>query len=126
MNMQEFIDKLIGRLEEFVEDNRKCWNEFDDVDAYGAMNAYMNSVSIVKKLVEEHNNGWIPCSERLPEDDVTVIVSYKDRFFGNQGIDACVGKIHDGVWEVEDYCNPDNFKVIAWQPLPPAYKEGGV
>ena len=48
--MKEFSEKLIKRFEEEAEEHRKYWNEFDDEDSFGAMNAYMNAIKIVKEL----------------------------------------------------------------------------
>ena len=36
-------------LEEQEEECKKYWDEFDDEDAFGGMNAYMNSIAIIKQ-----------------------------------------------------------------------------
>ena len=57
--MKEFVEKLIGRLNnEYLKYNDGDWNSAID-----------ESIKIVNELAEEYNNGWIPCSERLPEED---------------------------------------------------------
>ena len=63
---------------------------------------------------DEKENGWIPVSERLPEDDTTVLVSCKTRngtTFVRCGYYVC------GSWHL----NCEGVK--AWQPLPESYKE---
>jgi hypothetical protein len=67
------------------------------------------------------SSGWIPCSERLPEEATTyevteeVVVNSKKlyivehRIFGTEG----------------EWLLPSNRKVIAWMPLPAPYKEEG-
>ena len=62
-----------------------------------------------------HGN-WIPCSEKLPEncDNVLVTIKYNDGY-RTEMVDFC-DKF--GVWNAD--C--DDFHVVAWQPLPPAYK----
>lgn len=62
---------------------------------------------------DEKENGWIPASERLPEDDTTVLVSCKTRngtTFVRCGYYVC------GSWHL----NCEGVK--AWRPLPDPYK----
>lgn len=131
--MKEFIEKLIGRLEEKHID---CFTTGD----YKYNNAIDKAKEIVDELAEEHKGGWIPCSERMPEehdslfakykgtsewsigmyekysDDVNVTVEYKDGTRRTKTLHTI-----DGVWW-EDGIVP--YKVIAWQPLPAPCKEG--
>lgn len=53
-------------------------------------------------------NQWIPCSERLPEEDGRYLCTYSD--FG-----VCVdfGLYTDGQWIIEP---------VAWMPLPEPWK----
>ena len=41
--------KVIEELKSLAEDSRKYWNEFDDEDAFGEMNAYTRAIEIVEK-----------------------------------------------------------------------------
>lgn len=70
-----------------------------------------------------NNDGWIPCSERLPEAGKRYLVStiWEDRDFEKSAVyDAIYGS--DGLWHSYNY-EPVSYKVIAWQPLPEPYKE---
>nr|DAT70264.1 MAG TPA: Protein of unknown function (DUF551) [Caudoviricetes sp.] len=58
---------------------------------------------------------WIPCSERLPDPDTYVLVTYKDFDDSVIGVDRYDQDIHD--W----FCFEEG--VIAWQPLPEPYRE---
>ena len=63
---------------------------------------------------EEHNNGWIPCSERLPEVDVYVLCQGNHSMFI-----ACVDSL-DNKWRDCHFITRTAVK--AWQPLPQPYK----
>ena len=63
--------------------------------------------------IEPH---WIPCSERLPEDDRSKVVTLAN---GN----AEVGYYSNGDWWcVGDKVTLENPTVIAWMPLPKPYE----
>lgn len=67
------------------------------------------------------NNGWIPCSERLPEirKDVLAVVKYNG-FMGMYGTWMRIGHLEsDNEWLGDCI----GGKVIAWQPLPEPYRE---
>ena len=76
---------------------------------------------IVQEVAGEYNGGWIPCSERLPEDDSICIVTVE---YPNNEIVVDYGWFDRiGVcW----YVGMQEFRtsnVLAWQPLPEPYKE---
>ena len=48
-NNRKPLERVIERLEEQAEECKKYWDEFDDEDAFGGMNAYMNSIAIIIK-----------------------------------------------------------------------------
>ena len=48
-NTRKPLERVIERLEEQEEECKKYWDEFDDEDAFGGMNAYMNSIAIIKQ-----------------------------------------------------------------------------
>lgn len=55
---------------------------------------------------------WIPCSERLPEDEGEYLVSFDDGFITTTGY-------YEGDFELW----ADAGEPLAWQPLPEAYRE---
>ena len=83
----------------------------------------IKEVHVIDEWTEEckvftESDGWIPCSERLPEEDVDVLVCIKD---GYDNIYQTV-TYHHIVWQAE--VGGMYGEVIAWMPLPEPYKEG--
>lgn len=85
-----------------------------------------NTPYIVKTLLndleqDEKENGWIPVSERLPEEFENVLTSVKfTECLGRYGTFQKIGHIdYYGKWK-GDYIGGE---VIAWRPLPEPYKE---
>lgn len=74
-------------------------------------------LEIIDKTEQKYNNGWIPCSERLPEDTGEYIVTI-------DGATESTTLSYDEVfcnWTDDDCLE---YPVIAWQPLPESYKGG--
>lgn len=84
------------------------------------------AVKAIKALpsAEPKHGEWIPCSERLPEDDALVLVSYVDPR-ENAG-DIWIGWHEmENVWYIdgEERSQERGNEVLAWMPLPEPYKE---
>ena len=57
---------------------------------------------------------WIPCSERLPEDETSVLVCTEEKFM-------YIAERTCGHWEeITGFCSVDD--TVAWMPLPEPYK----
>lgn len=86
----------------------------------------------VKRMAacSSHSGEWIPCSERLPENNQSVLVYLESRTIRGGHIHS-IGGYQNNVWfirsgvETESYPNSE-WNVIAWMPLPEPYKEVGV
>ena len=78
--MKKLIEKIIEKLEEIQIENtcsdcphkEKCDEVQENIsdettDLCGATIKAL-AIEIVKQTAAEYNNGWIPCSERLPEE----------------------------------------------------------
>lgn len=64
---------------------------------------------------------WIPVKERLPENDKPVLVTLK---WGEDNYEITTGEYwKDGKGEDEGWGSFNDY-VIAWMPLPDAYREG--
>lgn len=64
---------------------------------------------------------WIPCSERLPSEIGTIIVTLLDKKYGECFVD-------DEWWDGDMFLNfgkpSSGYEVIAWMPYPMPYRKG--
>lgn len=67
---------------------------------------------------------WIPCSERLPDDDTLMLVNYIVNI--PEAMDIWIGWHEmENVWYIDGEAHSKEYgnEVIAWMPLPTAYEE---
>lgn len=138
--MQEVFEKIVEKLE-----SESHWTEstFDE-DGYCNDDSeevvYLhNAIEIVKQEAEKYNNGWIPCSERLPEERDWYLAVFEEVDTGFIGIpyiaDYLMGShtkftTEDG-WIVRNCSDREdesaeyykNLRCVAWQPLTQPYPE---
>ena len=94
---------------------------------------------IVQEVAEEYNNGWIPCSERLPEERDWCLAVFEEVDTGFIGLpyiaEYLMGKhtiatTEDG-WIIHNCTDREDvsseyykkLRCVAWQPLPEPFKE---
>ena len=118
--MQEVFEKIIEKLKEKI------------ISPYFAANAeyvtYKNVVKTVKQTAEEYNNGWIPCSERLPDEAYGCLVTVMDCEPSTQTEFENILPYFVG-YDGETWNDADGekipFEVLAWQPIPQPYQPKG-
>lgn len=138
--MQNVFEKIIERLKELKTDNscrscqyrEKC-NEVQETasESTDLCGATMKSlaIEIVNQVASEYGGGWIPCSERLPQEDEPeealceiVNITLKN---GTVTVGWC-NRYLEQWFVLDEHCDyPISRKyedVLAWQPLPPVYK----
>ena len=117
--MKEAFEKILERLDEelrkseeryyrYLDDsNLPCMFDKSDIEEK-RVDTIKEMLEIVHEVAEEYNGGWIPCSERLPENIDFVLYTHKDG-----EVDIC------SIEYFYDYMD----KFTAWQPLPEPFKE---
>ena len=116
--MKEFAEKLIKRLEAASHLEEPTFDEdgYCNDDSWEVV--YLDkAIEIANQLAEEYNQGWIPCSDRLPEvfDNVLISTIEGGRTIGHRCPNQAFGRFYD----LHSFAI-DN--VIAWQHLPSPYK----
>lgn len=113
--MQEVFEKIIEKLEE-IREQKTCTKEKCDEKEICRTCVVDDAIKIMKKEAEQYNNGWIPCSERLPEENTSVIACF---------IHGAVMELefYDGIFHgIYDYTTK---AISAWMPLPEPYQPKG-
>ena len=115
--MQDIFEKIMERLEE-----ASHWETVIDEDGYaedvGEVIYLDKAIEIVNQVAEEYNDGWIPCSERLPEESLNSVIGWDE--YRNR---CCFVQYINGRFVLGN--DIDSVKIIAWQPLPSPYKPKG-
>ena len=111
--MQEVFENIIEKLEDL---EIHFDNDYFSSNREG-MIVKNDAIEIVKQEAEKFghdtnvgNNGWIPLSERLPENVDFVLFSNKDG-----EVETCT----------TEYFYDYRDEMIAWQPLPEPYQPKG-
>ena len=129
--MQEVFEKIVDKLEELkkaeIEREDLCDEEgfgdgeeiYEDGKSQGRFEQVVRIIEIVKQEAEKYNNGWIPCSDRLPEEyTVLCCDKYGEMIIGHPYFD----EVSDTNYSAESD-NEMMYNCVAWQPLPEPYKK---
>ena len=134
---EEKLKKSEERYHRYLDDsNLSCMFDKSDIEET-RVDTIKEMLEIVQEVAEEYKGGWIPCSERLPEESGYYLVTYHNWSDGNflpKYNDTYVRRLHYQISEhfvgwnypknVDDGAENDCHKeVIAWQPLTEPYKE---
>ena len=116
------IEKVVQQLEEFRQ----------EMEQFGCSGILTDIIEIVEQTAIEYNNGWIPCSERLPEEPK------ENPIFDGKALEVYLvtakygNNEQDEVYPFRAFWNGVFFTdglnildVIAWQPLPEPYQPKG-
>ena len=123
--MMNVFEKIREKLEEYHE---HCVNAYGIVGGNSQAFATKQCIEIVNQVEKEHNNGWIPCSERLPEEAFGCLVTVMDCNPSTQTdfeniLPYFVGYDGDSWNDADGEEIP--FEVLAWKKLPAPYQPKG-
>ena len=138
--MNKAFEKILERLEDnksIIPVNRLLDGIIKDKPKeLGQLMAYDKSIKIVQEVAEEYNNGWIPCSERLPDNDKNEYIVQKTNGFidilgftkdayklSRYDFAEYKGKKKHLFYDCDSEYGYSEQECEAWQPLPEPYKE---
>jgi len=90
------------------------WHE-DDAGEVAERNQWRRDVAAIKALPSAQP-GWIPCSERQPDEEGKYLVTSTSEGKSYIDVDEYVKHYHGGTWLF-------HFGVTAWMLLPEPYQE---
>lgn len=125
------LEKILEEIKEALEENKVI-----ELNGDGTVNRYIIDVASawgsIKAIIHNHiNDGWISVDDKLPEDDVYVLITYADIddenytdiWITTYGYAYLGGnKLDFKEWRSPFEYFKTNYKVIAWRPLPEPYR----
>ncbi len=116
--MKEFIEKLIGRLEE---EHERCINRYGVVGGNLPATEVKQCMEIVNQLAEEYKGGWIPVSIGNPKETGLYQVTVDDN---DEPVITAMYLAEVDIWSY--HAGYGNYmKVLAWRSLPQPYQPKG-
>lgn len=123
--MQE-LEKILKDIEQA---KGESWYRMND---HVTKSRIDGAIERITDIIRKHmNDGWLPVEERLPEDDVDVLVTYAD-IDDDQYADITItsygyaylggNKLAFKEWRSPFEYFRSNYKVVAWRPLPEPYR----
>ena len=126
------IDKAIEIVKQVAEQHEECYKDCGECESYNKERhhcpKFCKVITEAVNEIEENHSGWIPCSERLPEEAFGCLVTVMDCNPSTQTdfeniLPYFVG--YDGETRNDADGEEIPFEVIAWQPLPQPYQPKG-
>lgn len=111
---------------------RELWNEKPREVQDEDIASFNRDIEYLRDFIRKYmNDGWIPIQDKLPEDDVDVLITYADIDDENY-TDICIttygyaylggNKLDFKEWRSPFEYFKTNYKVMAWRPLSEPYR----
>ena len=141
---------VLEKILEEIEEMRNIVESTVSIDCFGKECEHNDctvcicerAMEIIRSHMDEaKNDDWIPCSERLPEEHDSTFAIYKDTHLWSKSMFEKVSDpvnityeledgtrktgtsyTLDGKWKIEKENRVVKKKVVAWKPLPEAYR----
>lgn len=95
-------------------------HKYFDTCGHKSLEESNEAIDMAIEALSAEKTGWIPVSERLPEDGVAVLTTTEN---GEVYIDQVITDPYKERY-FQSNTAYDNFQVVAWMPLPESYKGG--
>ena len=126
------VDDAIEIVKQEAEKYEECYKDCGDCEAYNKEKhhcpKFCKVIKETVKEIEENHNGWVPCSERLPEEAFGCLVTVMDCNPSAQTEFENILPYFVG-YDGETWNDADGeeipFEVIAWRKLPTPYQPKG-
>lgn len=125
---EELSDSITTTVVEFATQVRETEDEFvfETIEPFcrDTLKRTISKKELGEMLVRAERMKWIPCSERLPEQYTAVLATWKETWYRNATRRRDILWLDsDGKWKGKfDLEKNGSVKVIAWMPLPKAYR----
>lgn len=106
------IDKIIEEIDKL----EVCDFSLIESSELKTMIKKQEVMKAINQAVKENNNGWVKCSDRLPDKQIRVLVK-------TDKSPLVIGWLMFDEWYTDFGNGYGNLDVIAWQPLPEPFKE---
>lgn len=124
-DLQFIRDAYEDLTEDIIQKNRSCSaNTEEDPTVY---ERYITALDVAIQTLE-NNEGWILCSERLPEKGKVVLCWVRSTTIAS-GETFIIGSCDNKCWFLQTYeighhhFLVKDYEVVAWQPLPQPYRK---
>ena len=125
--MDDLVNKSGNLVNDLVNDTISRTAAIDAFAPYAEYDSNRTNAEWVRRInmvlsgLPPAQPGWIPVTERLPENNNDVLVT--------DGTDCAVAywRTDAQAWDdcMHGWCDLYGLEVVAWQPLPTPYREGG-
>lgn len=118
MSISEQVNTLRKLAEERVNSRLVYDAMLQAADTIESLSAKLQAVNMERSA--EDYGGWIPCKERLPENDGVYLATIDGEIAGEDKPFSGLAEFENGKW-IDD---EDDYQfILAWKPLPEPYHE---